>query len=271
MCARDRVKSTLSKRSVRNGAPRLAAIAQDSESRTRVVSAATALFVRDGFKATSMKAIADQLGISPPALYWHFNSKQELYLAAMEGLLDAFVDYVASQVVADDPRTQLRQFVGGHVTWKLEQRDAAGAYTSSLGMRDIVHELPEDHQSILIERQRRHLNRLRGILTAGAEAGDFNIEDVNVTGFAIVTMCEYVVAWYDPAGTYPPAQIAEKYADLAEAMVTGVAKNSGAASAVGKKPTTHAPAKKAAAKKAPPVKKRSTTSIPGKKGVAGRS
>lgn len=204
----------------------MSTIAQDSESRARVVSAATALFVRDGYKGTSMKAIADQLGISPPALYWHFPSKQDLYLAAMESLLDAFVEYVGGQVTADDPRIQLRQFVAGHVTWKLEQRDAAGAYTSSLGMRDIVHELPEAHQSILIERQRRHLDRLRSILAAGVKAGEFHIDDVNVTGFAIVTMCEYVVAWYDPHGTLSPAQLAEKYADLAEAMVTGPARRS---------------------------------------------
>jgi len=198
-------------------------IAQDSASRTRVVSAATALFVRDGFKSTSMKAIAQQLGISPPALYWHFSSKQELYLAAMEALLDDFVGFVADQVTAEEPREQLRQFVTGHVTWKLEQRDAAGAYTSSLGMRDIVHELPADHQSVLIERQRRHLDKLRGILSAGAKDGAFAIEDVNITGFAIVTMCEYVVAWYDPLGPLSPAQIASKYADLAVSMVTGPA------------------------------------------------
>ena len=241
----------------------MSSIAQDSESRARVVSAATSLFVRDGFKGTSMKAIADQLGISPPALYWHFDSKQELYLAAMESLLDAFVDFVADQVVAEDPRTQLRQFVTGHVMWKLEQRDAAGAYTSSLGMRDIVHELPEAHQSILIKRQRRHLDRLRSILTAGFEAGEFGIDDVNVTGFAILTMCEYVVAWYDPSGTYSPAQIAERYADLAEAMVT---------TPVGKGAGSRAPAKRAAVKKAPakkaPAKKAAAKKVPAKKDSA---
>jgi TetR/AcrR family transcriptional regulator, cholesterol catabolism regulator len=198
-----------------------ASIAQDSESRARVVRAATKLFVRDGYKSTSMKAIAEQLGISPPALYWHFSSKQKLYLAAMEGLLNTFVDYVAEQITADEPREQLRQFVVGHVRWKLEQRDAAGTYTSSLGMRDIVHELPEEQQSILIESQRRHLDRIRKILSAGLETGLFRVDDIMVTAFAIVTMCEYVVSWYDPNGALTTAEIADKYAELAVAMVTG--------------------------------------------------
>ena len=156
----------------------------------------------------------------------------------MESLLDEFVEFVGAQVTSEQPHDQLRQFVIGHVTWKLEQRDAAGAYTSSLGMRDIVHELPEDHQSILIERQRRHLDRLRQILTTGMKAGEFTIDEINVTAFAIVTMCEYVVAWYSPDGAFSPAEIAEKYADLAQSMVTG--------------PTPHKPStkpRKGAAKK----------------------
>lgn len=195
-------------------------VAQDSESRGRVVAAATALFLRDGFRATSMKAIAKELGVSPAALYWHFPSKQDLYLASMEALLDTFVQFVADQVTAPDPPAQLRQFVTAHVVWKLRQSDVAGAYTTSLGMRDLVHGVPEAHRSILIERQRRHLDLLRRILNDGSATGDFQIEDVIVTGFALVTMCEYVVAWYDPAGPLEPEQIAAEYANLAEAMVS---------------------------------------------------
>ena len=219
----------------------MTAIVQDSESRARVVQAATALFVRDGYKATSMKAIATQLGISPPALYWHFPSKQDLFLASMEALLDTFVDYVAGQVTADQPRERLREFVIAHVTWKLEQRDEAGAYTTSLGMRDIVHELPEEHQEALIVPQRRHLDLLRGILREGSKAGQFNVQNVRVTAFAIITMCEYVVSWFDPAGEFSPRQIADVYANLAEAMVT----NSGPSAGRSARPT---PARKAPSK-----------------------
>lgn len=199
----------------------MATTEHDSEARTRVVQAATRLFVRDGYKATSMKAIADQVGISPPALYWHFASKQDLYLASMEELLGAFVQSVADQVTGTTPTERLRQFVAAHVMWKLEQRDEAGAYTSSLGMRDIVHGLPADHQRILIDRQRDHLERLRTILHEGVDAGEFKIEDINVTSFALLTMCEYVVAWYDPKARLRPSQIAKQYSDLALAMATG--------------------------------------------------
>lgn len=199
---------------------RLRPYVEETTSRDRVVEVATDLFVHRGYKATSMKAIADQLGISPPAIYWHFSSKQDLFLTSMRCLLDKFLNYVEAQITADTPIEQLRQFVSAHVTWKLNQKNESGAYTSSLGMRDIIHELPHDHQSILIERQRTHLTRLRDILENGSAKGTFSIEDVGVTSFAIVSMCEYVVTWYDPEGCLAPNQVADMYSNLAAAMVT---------------------------------------------------
>ncbi len=191
----------------------------DIASRDRIVEAATQLFVKDGYKSTSMKAIADAVNVSPPALYWHFKSKQDLFLAAMESLLDQFVDNVAEHVTADEPGAQLEQFVRAHVLWKLEQSEAAGTYTTSVGMRDLVHALPPPHRSALIEKQRRHLATLRKILENGVKTGAFAISDARVTAFAILTMCEYVQSWFDPQGELAPSDVADYYVELVDGMV----------------------------------------------------
>lgn len=179
-------------------------------SRERVVSAATALFVRDGYRATSMKAIASHLGMSTPALYWHFSSKRELYLASIENVLDNFVDYVAVRVRSSDPVDRLREFVGAHVMWRLAERAAAGAFTTAVGSRDVLHAFPAPHRESLATKQRAHLDRLGEILTAGRVAGAFR-DDSRVTAFAIITMCDYVSSWYAPSGKLEPHQIADLY------------------------------------------------------------
>lgn len=189
------------------------------DSRQRILDVATGLFVRDGYRETSLKAIAEAVGITPPALYWHFPSKQELFLASMEQLLTAFVDSVIARVDADDPATRLRQFTIAHVEWQLEEREAAGAYATSVGMRDLVRTLPAKHRRTLIAKQRGYLNFLRAILEAGVAAGEFHIPDVRVTGFAIITMCEYVHTWFDPTGELAPEDVAALYADLVAGMV----------------------------------------------------
>ena len=50
--------------------------AEELTSRQRLIGAATELFVRYVYRATSIKFISSHLGISPPSLYCHFPSKQ---------------------------------------------------------------------------------------------------------------------------------------------------------------------------------------------------
>jgi AcrR family transcriptional regulator len=193
---------------------------QGPTSRERVVSAATELFVRDGYRSTSMKAIAEHVGVSPPALYWHFPSKRELYLTSMESVLDDFVDYVAAHVRSPEPGEQLIEFVTAHVNWRLERREAAGAFTAAVGSRDLLHSFPAPHRGSLVAKQRIHLDRLGAILAAGRDAGLFQ-DDSRVTAFAIITMCDYVSSWYDPSGQIGPARVAELYASSILQMLGG--------------------------------------------------
>jgi AcrR family transcriptional regulator len=45
----------------------------------RILLASLRLFATDGFEATSMRAIAEQLGITKGALYKHYEGKQEIF------------------------------------------------------------------------------------------------------------------------------------------------------------------------------------------------
>ena len=51
-------------------------------SQAQIVSAAIAWIDREGIQAFSMRRLAADLGISGPALYWHFRSRDELLGAA---------------------------------------------------------------------------------------------------------------------------------------------------------------------------------------------
>ena len=55
---------------------------QDSAStRERILDVALDLFTDQGFDGTSMREIAERLGISKPAIYYHFASKEEILMA----------------------------------------------------------------------------------------------------------------------------------------------------------------------------------------------
>ncbi|MEJ2205008.1 MAG: TetR/AcrR family transcriptional regulator [Gemmatimonadota bacterium] len=51
---------------------------ESKETRQRILDAARDLFVRKGYDATSMRAIADRIEYTPTAIYHHFDNKEAL-------------------------------------------------------------------------------------------------------------------------------------------------------------------------------------------------
>lgn len=58
----------------------------------QILAEATRLFARHGFAGTSIQAIADGVGISKPTLVYHYGSKERLYDAVLDALLDHWRD-----------------------------------------------------------------------------------------------------------------------------------------------------------------------------------
>jgi len=54
--------------------------------RRQILEAALRVIPHHGLDGTTMEAIAAEAGLSPPALYWYFTSKDELFLAAVDHL-----------------------------------------------------------------------------------------------------------------------------------------------------------------------------------------
>lgn len=97
---------------------------QKARRRAELMTAAAGLFARRGFAAVSTGDLGEAVGISGPALYKHFASKEalleELLTDASERLLDG-----ARQLTAEglDPRTLLAQLIDFHVDFALSEPD----------------------------------------------------------------------------------------------------------------------------------------------------
>jgi AcrR family transcriptional regulator len=59
------------------------------ETRVRILDAARALFAERGYAGTSVRDLADALGMTKAALYYHFPGKADILLALVEPLLDS--------------------------------------------------------------------------------------------------------------------------------------------------------------------------------------
>ena len=59
-----------------------------SETRLRIQDIARELFSQKGVQRTSLQDIADRLGITKPALYYHFSSREDLVRSIIQPLID---------------------------------------------------------------------------------------------------------------------------------------------------------------------------------------
>ena len=59
--------------------------ADGAATRQRILAAARTLFLKRGYRATPMSHVAKAAGVTTPALYWHFASKDDLYFEVVHG------------------------------------------------------------------------------------------------------------------------------------------------------------------------------------------
>ena len=57
-----------------------------SATRARIIAVATSLFTTHGYDGTSIEAVLAETGLSRGALYHHFSSKDELFVAVLEAI-----------------------------------------------------------------------------------------------------------------------------------------------------------------------------------------
>lgn len=69
-----------------------------AQRREQILAAATTAFARNGFAATGLDDIAAEAGITRVILYRHFDSKTDLYQAALDRFCAVMSDHVAEPV-----------------------------------------------------------------------------------------------------------------------------------------------------------------------------
>jgi AcrR family transcriptional regulator len=70
------------------------------DTRARIQQVALELFAEQGYEATSLREIAERLGVTKAALYYHFKSKEDIVQGLTEDYFaefDALIDWARSQ------------------------------------------------------------------------------------------------------------------------------------------------------------------------------
>jgi len=81
---------------------------RSEETRTQLMNSAVKLFSSHGFNAASVDDICKDAGVSKGAFYHHFESKQALFLALLDGWLDTIDSAIEASREKSAPETFLQ-------------------------------------------------------------------------------------------------------------------------------------------------------------------
>ncbi|MGD9484422.1 TetR/AcrR family transcriptional regulator [Streptomyces sp. TRM70308] len=179
----------------------------------RLLVAAVEAFAERGFHATTTRDIAGRAGMSPAALYIHYRTKEELLYHISRVGHDRSVRLLSEAAEATGPyRERLAGAVRTFVRWHAEHHTTARVVQYELSA------LGEEHYAEIVGLRRRSEKVMRDLVAAGAEAGEFAVDDPRATALAVLSLCIDVARWYSP-GRRTPEEIGAFYADLALRMV----------------------------------------------------
>ncbi|WP_456286159.1 TetR/AcrR family transcriptional regulator [Microbacterium sp. JZ70] len=136
--------------------------------RERILADATTLFSREGYGDTSLRDIAERVGVSKSALYHHFPSKDALLLAVLEER-DRRIDRVVGSMSGDLPADVIRGFADAAAA---NERDEPGLIEVYAVIS--CEAVPADHpgHAYVAHRYATALDGFESMFRAAAATGD---------------------------------------------------------------------------------------------------
>ncbi|GGX82639.1 TetR family transcriptional regulator [Litchfieldella qijiaojingensis] len=180
-------------------------VVNDSPRRKELTRVAAQLFVQEGFDRTTVRMLAQEMGIKSGSLFHHFRDKQEILCAVIEeGTQNALT--IAKESLAqceNTPEARLHAMARAHLETLLTDRNA--------------HVVALYEWRRLDEASREHLIHLRdayealwqSVIADALEAGLIRGDKFLVSRFVLGAL-NWTVRWYDPAGQRSPEELARE-------------------------------------------------------------
>lgn len=154
-----------------------------------ILDAAEALFARQGFAATTIKAIGREAGVNPALLYYYFPDKERLYHAVLERRLGGATREVAGRLSPELPPLEaLDRMLRGYAHQMQSAPNLPRLLARELADHEAAHALP-----LIREIAAGLFQRLCEVIQAGQASGAIRPDlDPRFTAVSLVSQ----MAWF---------------------------------------------------------------------------
>jgi TetR/AcrR family transcriptional regulator, cholesterol catabolism regulator len=196
--------------------------------RREIVDAAARIFHEKSYVGTTMRDIADEVGMLKGSLYHHIESKEDLLFEIIRQTQEAFfarIDEIMAAPVDGGSIERIRLIAREHVLY-----NARNLERTAICYHDMRFLSPKRF-ALVTKRRDRHERLLRSLIRRGQDDGAIRRSvDPKLGVMALLSMVNWLYHWYRPGGERDAADVAEQFAEIAVASLSAHAtRNRGAA------------------------------------------
>ncbi len=180
----------------------------DLSKKVLIQRVAVRMFRERGYQATSVRDIAEAVGIQAGSLYAHVDSKDDLLWDIVNKSADRF--FAAIEPIMSSDRTtmsRLREAIIAHVGVITSDLDAAAVY--SIEWRH----LPDERREAFAGRRDAYEQLFRRMIGDGIRERLLSSSDETFASLFVLSALNWVYQWYKPGGRLSPEELGKLMAE----------------------------------------------------------
>jgi len=175
-----------------------------------IIQVASHLFSTKGYDATSLKEIADQVGLHKTSLFNYFNNKEELLMGIMDQSLNEHLT-ILDEIVKDSTLNGVEKFklaLEKQVLVTCRYKDHINVYLSETRSLST-----ENQKKYNIKRKdyEGYFDKIIKEVQADETIDLFKGLDTKLVRLAILGMCNWTIKWYSDKGSMEPQDIYKSF------------------------------------------------------------
>lgn len=158
--------------------------------RHRLLKAAATCFNQKGYSGTSLKDVANHLGLTDAALYYYVRNKEELvYQCYLRGAELGREAMDRAREEGNDGFEQALLYLRYHVEVMVGERGPVAIMSEIPSLREM-------HREEILQISRKHSAEFEKIIQLGIEDGSIGPCNVRMTGNAIMGAINWIPKWF---------------------------------------------------------------------------
>lgn len=166
--------------------------------RDTILEKAKSLFIQHGYHGLSMREIAEEVGVSKAALYYHFKDKEELFIAVLNQNLDHMgIEIDAIRASSKTSSEMIVKFIEYVLTQPAEQRSVI-----RLGTQEMSQLSAESRKQFNDTYHQKFIGQVQEIISSGMKNSEFKTMDPDIATWALLGLL-YPYLYPNHSGSSP--------------------------------------------------------------------